>query len=471
VAAIARAEGVSEPTVRKYLKKQDFSPKPPLPKERPSLLDPYKPYIENMLDEDSRTWHKQHHTASKIYQRLRDEHGYEGSYTTVQQYVKRRKEERGQDGGQYLELVWHPGEMQVDFGQTETCCRGAKTREHALVASFPQSNVGLAQVMPGETAECVCEGLIAIFERIGGVPLRIVFDNATGVGRKVGGIVRTSALFQAFAAHYGFEYSFCNPYAGHEKGSVENKVGAIRRDLFVPTPRVANMPRFNESLLERCLARSEKEHYSKGVRELDLFEVDLAALHPLPYSRFEAVTYERMRCDKYGKVCLEGRHRYSTSPEYGCRDVIVGRGAFKVVIVSTEGEPIAEHERAYGDAPTESTDPSAQLALLCAKQNGWRNSEVRESLPELLREALDSMDKASRGSALRCLRDVAAESGYGNAVAAADQVLAALGAVDPDSVGIVARLAADGREPVAYDQEVGLSEYDFAFAKEGGLGA
>jgi hypothetical protein len=319
--------------------------------------------------------------------------------------------------------------------------------------------------MPGENAECVCEGLAALFRFAGGVPCRIVFDNATGVGRKVSGSVRTSRLFDAFAAHYGFEYSFCNPYSGHEKGSVENKVGAIRRDLFVPMPRIVNLACFNERLLGRCLARSEKEHYSKGAKEIELFADDRSALRPLPRETFEAFTYERMRCDKYGKVCLDSRHRYMASPEYGGRDVVVGKGAFEVRLLDVSGGLIAAHERAYGDAPTESSDPSAQLAVLCVKQNGWRNSEVRESLPERLREALDSMDKASRGSALRCLRDVAAESGYGNAVAAADRSLAALGTIDPDAVGVLARLAADGREPVAYDQEVGLSEYDLAFGK------
>lgn len=53
-----------------------------------------------------------------------------------------------------------------------------------LVVTFPYSNVGLAQVMPGQNAECVCRGLKNVFERVGGVPTRIVFDNAAGVGRR-----------------------------------------------------------------------------------------------------------------------------------------------------------------------------------------------------------------------------------------------------------------------------------------------
>ena len=36
--------------------------------------------------------------------------------------------------------------------------------------SFPHSNVGLTQVLWGETAECVCEGLADVFESIGDLP-------------------------------------------------------------------------------------------------------------------------------------------------------------------------------------------------------------------------------------------------------------------------------------------------------------
>ena len=55
-----------------------------------------------------------------------------------------------------------------------------------------------------------------MFEFCGGVPVRIVFDNAAGVGRKVSDSFKTTGLFAAFAAHYGFAYSFCNPHSGHD---------------------------------------------------------------------------------------------------------------------------------------------------------------------------------------------------------------------------------------------------------------
>ena len=58
-----------------------------------------------------------------------------------------------------------------------------------------------------------------MFEFCGGVPLRLVFDNATGVGRRVGDRVSAADTFEGFAAHYGFEFAFCNPVEGMSEES------------------------------------------------------------------------------------------------------------------------------------------------------------------------------------------------------------------------------------------------------------
>ena len=53
---------------------------PPVVQGQPSKLDPFKPVIQEWLDEDKRHWCKQHHTAKRVYERLVEEHGYTGSY-------------------------------------------------------------------------------------------------------------------------------------------------------------------------------------------------------------------------------------------------------------------------------------------------------------------------------------------------------------------------------------------------------
>ena len=196
IAAIARAVGVSEPTARKYARMDDLSPEPPRRRKPESeVLAPYEGTTDSWPDDDCRNWRKQRHTAVRVYVRLRDELGYDGSYSTVRRHAGRRREEMARerdrrDAEGFLTPGWLPGEVQADFGEADLGVRGVVTRGKRPAVTFPHPDVGPAQVFWGETSECVCQGLRNVFEFAGGVPRRAVFDNATEVGRRVGGEVR-----------------------------------------------------------------------------------------------------------------------------------------------------------------------------------------------------------------------------------------------------------------------------------------
>lgn len=154
VASIARKTHVSEPTVRKYLAKEDLSAVPSVRKPRASVIDPYLPVIEQWLAEDRANWRKQRHTATRIWERLRDEHGAEVSLSTVTRAVARlRREFAAERDEAFMDLVWHPGEAQADFGEVDVLLRGVVQRMHHFVLDFPYSNVGLVQLMPGENTQ------------------------------------------------------------------------------------------------------------------------------------------------------------------------------------------------------------------------------------------------------------------------------------------------------------------------------
>lgn len=465
IAAIARELHVSEPTVRKYLKVRDLSPKPPVRKSRPSKIDPWVPLIEQWLAEDRQSWSKQRHTATCIHQRLLDE-GADVSLSTVTRKVNElRKRFRLERESGFLDLSWHEGEAQADFGQTDVWWRGARRRMRFFVLSFPYSNTAVACLTPGENAECTCAALRWLFERLGGVPGRIVFDNAAGVGRKRrDGEVRYTDLFTAFRAHYGFDATLCNPYAGHEKGNVEAKVGAIRRALFVPVPKAYGYESFNRDLFERCMAMSDKPHYRKGQDESSLFERDRAALLPLPGTGFDPVDYRRMKSDKYGAVTLEGNHRYFAGIEHAGRELIVGLRADSVEILTADGRPVGMHERAYGQAPTSSDDPVNQLEALVFRANAWPNSKVRDQMADPLRSWLDQCGRIELQGHLRTLLSVSRDVGFRTTLDAMSDVLATTGALDAASVELQAARLRSGAEPIVYDDPIDLSEYDMAFS-------
>jgi len=298
--AIAERLNVTRKTVSKYMAADGFQERPKGPKvAQPSKLDPFKPLIQEWLEEDRKNRYKQRHTAMRIHNRLKAEcEGYDASYPIVQRYVKSLREHRYQEGT--LELDWQPGEAQVDFGEADFYDASSEKRMYKyLCVSFPYSNAGYAQLFGGETAECVAHGLQDIFHRIGGVPTRLIFDNASGVGRRVSENVRIAEVFLRFKAHYGFQLTFCNPYAGHEKGNVENKVGYVRRNFFVPLPTVTDVQAFNRELLDRCEADWRREHYKKGAPIDLLFEDDKRAFLYLPKTPFAACRYTRVKTDGY----------------------------------------------------------------------------------------------------------------------------------------------------------------------------
>ena len=182
---MAREVGVSRQTVGKYAELEDRSPKPPGHAKAKSKPDPFKPVIDKWLESDRVTPRRQRHSAMRVWHRPRDEHGHGGSYQLVQRYVRQRKRGWGDPGDGFMELRWEPGVMQVDFGEGLACIRGARAKVHCLVVAFPYSNMRWAVALPGENAECVCEGLGTVFGHIGLAPRVLVSDNATGAAHRV----------------------------------------------------------------------------------------------------------------------------------------------------------------------------------------------------------------------------------------------------------------------------------------------
>jgi transposase len=417
ISEIARITGYDRKTVKKYLDMDDFSPQVPKSKSRPSKLDPYKEKIDRILDEDSRAWRKQRHTATKILEEIRA-CGYGGGYSTVQTYVSERKRQlkAGREGA-FLDLVWSAGIAQCDFGEADFDFRGKRTRLNFLVLSFPFSNMGYFQVFSGTTAECVCQGLMDIFAHIGGVPSAIVFDNATGIGRKTSGGVHETSLFRRFRLHFGFEARFCNPYAGHEKGNVERKVAFVRRNAFVPIPVLDDIVSYNATLFDLADSFANRKHHRRNATWGQLFESDESALSDMPPRPFSAIRWEAARTDKYGELTLEGSHVYDVSPMLPSTEVMVGYGAHTMTFaIAATGEVVRECDRHFGNAKTHSKDLTSQLGLLRKKPGAWLESEIRAQLPSEIVAHLDALPRSDLASQLALLDDATRFSGFDIAV-------------------------------------------------------
>ena len=250
-------------------------------------------------------------------------------------------------------------------------------------------------------------------------------------------------------------------------------MGCHRRNLFVPVPSFHDVRAFNGRLLGDCLDLSAgKRHYRLGTPELELFGEDRAALSPLPEAPFSCVRWETRRCSKQGTFTLGGVHRYSAGPAYARREVAVALGAFDVTVCDCgTGEVVAAYDREWGEAPTDSSDPTLQLRLLCMRPAGWRDSSVRASLPAELVSFLDGEPADRLHADLRVLRDESSERGWAAAVEGMLRAVRATGSIDRATVAVSAARAQAGDERVEYDELVDLGVYDRALrVLEGGEG-
>jgi len=455
-------------TSSKYMIADDYNSAAPEKKTKESMLDRWKPTIDGWLEEDRRIRYKQRHTAKRVHQRLLEENpsDYLCSYPLVQRYLKLKKAERKEALG-FLELIWEPGQSQADFGEADIIEAGVKRTVKFFILTFPASNAGYMQVFDGETAECVAQGLKDIFTHIGGVSSRIVFDNASGVGRRVREKVTFAELFQRFKCHYGFSVSFCNPASGNEKGNVENKVGYLRRNLLVPIPEVESIEQWNRELLARADRDFERPHYKKGSTIAELFAQERRHLGPLPAKPFNVERFERVSADGYGKFCIDGCHWYSSSPESADTKVTIGIKAHSVEVYKDNGQTMSSHRRIYGGDRSDSSDIQTSLETLVKKTGAWPNSALRAGVGASTRASLDAMVKPELRRVLGVLAKSSAAYGYDVAIDSLEEALR-LGSIDSFSIqAISSRIAFDGLLGLP---GVGpnLKIYDHAFIGQGG---
>lgn len=421
ISEIARAVSVDRNTVYKYVNMEDFNRSVASYVPRGCKLDGHREEIVSMLKEEKKWFHKQRFTAKRILDVLKERHeGLDCSYTTAARYVaqiKREMRRESYSGPGTMPLVWHEGEAQADFGEADFIVNGGMERLKYLNLAFPFSNMVFTVISEGETCECVCFCLLQIFRHIGHVPARIVFDNATGIGRRAFGMMKETELFTRFRLHYGFRCTFTNPRAGFEKGCVENSIGAVRRNIFVP-PIEAYRPfsLFNErEMLPRSEAyKAEDSHYRKDTKVGELFRSELAEMNAVNPREFRIERCETVHLNETGSAKVDGRHEYVLGPHWSGMRMIVGKTAESVNFYSSDGSLQKSFSRVYGSSPTVAYDIESILKGLVTKPNSWMNSPVRDAIDDnAFRRYVDGADSKERRSILYMFSNNAEEFGFG----------------------------------------------------------
>ena len=259
VGEASRVFGRRRDTVRKMLawsvppgyRRQD-------PPRRPKIA-PCTGVIDAILEADRPVPRKQRHTAKRGFERLRDEHGFDGQYTIVKDYVRERR--RTQE--MFVPLSHGPGQAQCDFGEAVAVISGVERKVHYFVLDLPHSDGCFVKADPAETTEAFLDGHVSAFAFLGGAPQSILYDNtrlavartlhkSLGDGRRK----RTRSFTELQSPHLS-EDRFGRPGKGNDKGKVEGMVGYLRRNFLVPAPRMERFEALNAHLEERCLGRMD----------------------------------------------------------------------------------------------------------------------------------------------------------------------------------------------------------------------
>ncbi|PGO80379.1 hypothetical protein CN980_03405 [Bacillus cereus] len=397
--AISKETGHSFQTVRKYAYLENHNPLPTPRESKGTKLDPYKAQIDQWLVEDRKVPVKQRHTGARVYKRLIEIYGGEFpvSIRTIQYYVSHKKKELYLKCEGYLPLQHSPGEAQADFGHLVYLNeQGIQTKGSYLAVSFPYSNASYVQVLPAQNQECLLQGLKQIFEYTGGVPLQIWFDNLSAAVTSIhkNGQRTLTEQFQKFACHYNFQHVFCNPNSGHEKGHVENKVGYIRRNFFVPIPSIPDIEAYNQELLQRCDNDMDRKHYRKKEQIEKLFQIDHQAFSSLPKTTFDVHRLQKVKADKYGKICY-AKNRYSTAPDFAQKEVWLKITYNQIEVLNENYQKIIGHPRLYGEG-LESMKWIPYLKLMAQRPKSLQNLVFYEELPHPWKEYLTPTTEKKR---------------------------------------------------------------------------
>jgi len=213
VGQIAEKLNISENSIRKWINESGYNPRKS--RELKTVLDPFKSKIEGLL--------KQHkYTSVQVFQQM-NELGYQGSYNTVQRFVKGiRPIERKA----FFPLSFEVGEAaQVDFGSCGVMPFGNIERRVSVFAMvLCHSRMLYAEFIPCERLEHFLDCHMKAFKLFGGVPKRIIVDNCKcAVLSHKRGEIKYNNRYEDFAYYYGFEPFACHPYSPFEKGRIEKE--------------------------------------------------------------------------------------------------------------------------------------------------------------------------------------------------------------------------------------------------------
>lgn len=355
VGTIASEVGIHHDTVRRAIGAHRFVRPDAL--VRPSMLDPYKAFIADTLEQHPRL------RATRLFEMIHDR-GYRGSVVQLRRHVASvRPTPRGEA---YLRLTTLPGEQaQVDWGHFGSIRVGyAKRTLSCFVMVLSWSRSVFARFALDQTLESFMRGHVEAFNAFGGVPRTVLYDNLKSVVlERAGDHVRFNESMLLLAGHYHFAPKPCAPYRGNEKGKVERTIQYLRHGFFAAR-RFSSVQDLNAQVAD-WIARTALARKVPGdpagrlVREA--FDEERQLLLPLPEHAWSCDTVRPVASGKQPYIRFD-RNDYSI-PHHLVRKPLTLIASESLVRITDGSQLVASHPRSY-DAKQVIEDPEhvAELA-------------------------------------------------------------------------------------------------------------
>lgn len=394
---IARETGHSKNTIKKVLRGEYRGYKSRAKQPYPTL-GPYLQIIDQWLRDDKKRPKKQRHTAVRVYNRLVQEHSFNGAETTVRRYVREARLRLGVGVRQaFIPSDPQVGvEAEVDWGRCIAILGGVETRLKFFCMRSKYSGKHFVRCYPCERQQALFDGHIHAFAFFGGVFPVLIYDNLTTAVQKVfrGKKRILQESYDKFRAFYNFIPRFCNPGQGHEKGGVEGLVGYARRNYMVPVPEAETLETLNEKLLKDCLAYGSHRISGRDQTVTKLYEAEKKHLIALPEIAFSNLETSCGKVDKYSTAVVDKNH-YSAPTAYAYCKVRVVLYVDRVEVFYGS-KKIASHQRLYNNNKW-SLQPEHYLELIQQRPQAFESArpirQWRKSWPICLEKLLERFCK------------------------------------------------------------------------------
>lgn len=354
VSQIAEELGLDERTVSNWLNEKTYRPRAGTGIQGPSKLDPFKEEIVRLLE-------RHPYTAVQILQQIRQA-GYQGGYTILKDYVKKVRPPKRPA---YLTLEFAPGECaQIDWGNYGSVPVGSTRRRLSFfVMVLCYSRLMYVEFSLAEKMEHFLSAHQNALQFIGGVPSKIMFDNAkvAVLSHPPGAAPVFNPRYLDFAAHYGFEPVACNVRKPHEKGRVENGVGYVKKNLLagLEITHFETLHLTGRGWMDNVA--NCRIHGETKERPIDRFAAEKASLSPLPEMRYDVSVTDTVLASNQCWVRVD-ENRYSVPPRLASRKVLLKRYPDRICLYH-ERQLVVTHTRSY-DRRQKIRDPDHQKELL-----------------------------------------------------------------------------------------------------------